>query len=83
MNPIHNWIKDKPEKITCEISAYDFESLPLPALNFQSCGDAVRKKLIEAGIPIDKDNNILSGTLRRFNCPEDFSRTIYEWSAEN
>jgi len=40
--------------------------------------DWVEVKLKEAGIPVDGDN-LLSGTLRRFDDPDDFGSTIYRW----
>ena len=36
------------------------------------------EKLKEAGIPVDGDN-LLRGTLHRFDDPEDFGSTIYRW----
>lgn len=79
MNPIHNWTKGEPVKITCEISAYD--SVSLTALNFQPWSDIIGKRLREAGIPVDEAGILLRGKIHRFDDPKDLSRTIYEWSA--
>lgn len=77
MNPIHNWIKDEPVKITCEISEFDFINVPL---TYQHWKEEVIKKLKEAGIPFDSEGNVSEGTLKRFENSENIAKTTYEWN---
>ena len=40
--------------------------------------DWLEKKLKGAGVPVDGDN-LLHGTLHRFDDPENFGVTVYRW----
>lgn len=43
--------------------------------------DFIEEKLKAAGVPVDGDN-LLHGTLHRFDDPEDFGGVIYRWEQD-
>lgn len=56
---------------------YNIKDAPLDA-EPKPYFDWLEKKLKDAGIPVDGDN-LLHGTLTRFDDPNDFDVTIYVW----